>query len=65
MALRFKVGDRVIDLATGKSGVIRLVHAASSDALRVFSVVLVDGRVVTRDSAELAADEAVAVKPAM
>lgn len=63
MAFKFKVGDRVRDLATGLAGVVTFVHAASRDEIAIRSVRLTDGRVVGRGVDELALDQAIAPAP--
>lgn len=52
----FKVGDRVIDTATGKRGRVRLVEARRTSAGYWCSLDLDDGRIVIRGADELTPD---------
>jgi hypothetical protein len=55
-AMRFQVGDRVIDTATGKSGTIRIGERRAGGAGELYGVDLSDGRVLFRGGDELAPD---------
>lgn len=54
--MRFKVGDRVIDTATGKRGRVRLVEPRPTAPGFWCSLDLDDGRVVIRGGDELTPD---------
>ena len=63
MAVKFSVGDRVIDLATGQRGTVLRIEHARAPLQSLYSITLADGRVVFRDENELAVDQAVAPAP--
>lgn len=63
MAVKFKAGDRVVDLATGLKGTVLKVEHARAPLQSLYSITLVDGRVVFRDENELALDQAIAPAP--
>jgi hypothetical protein len=65
VALRFKAGDRVIDLATGSSALVRSAEPRAGKSESLYTLELADKRVVLRGDSEVAADESVAVKPAI
>jgi hypothetical protein len=64
VALRFKAGDRVVDLATGSRAVVRAAEPRAGKSESLYTLELADKRVVLRGDGEIAADEAIAVKPA-
>lgn len=65
VALRFKAGDRVIDLATGSSAVVRAAEPRAGVHASLYILELADKRVVLRGDSEVAADESIVVKPAV
>lgn len=63
MALKFKVGDRVLDLATGTRGAVYATSRALGRDQEMYSIQLADGRFVWRGVDELALDQAIAPAP--
>lgn len=59
----FKVGDAVIDLATGQKATVRGAEPRAGRGEFLFRLQLADGREVFRGRAELAADQAIAPAP--
>ena len=54
--MRFAVSDRVIDLATGKPGVIKIAEPRAGRGGQLYGVDLGDGRIVYRAVDELHPD---------
>lgn len=54
--MRFKAGDAVIDLATGKRGVVRVAEPRAGRGGQLYGIDLADGRLVFRGVDELALD---------
>lgn len=63
VALKFKVGDRVVDLATGKRGEVRSAQPRAGRSDGLYALALVDGLEVMRGENELALDQAIAPAP--
>lgn len=63
VALKFKAGDRVVDLATGKRGEVQAAEPRAGAKGGLYAVRLEDGRGVFRGEDELALDQAVAPAP--
>lgn len=55
--MRFKVGDRVIDTATGKRATVRAAEPRAGRDGQLYALDLEDGRVVFRGGDELTPDE--------
>jgi len=64
MAVKFPVGSRVRDLATGRSGVVRAGEPRAGSREELYTLELDDKRVVMRGAGELVADQALAAPPA-
>jgi len=64
LGLRFRPGDRVVDLATGNRGEIVNGHRAPSTGRGVYVVKFENGIDTHRDDRELELDRAVAPAPA-
>lgn len=54
--MRFKVGDRVLDTATGKRGTVRAAEPRAGSGKELYGLDLEDGRVVFRGGDELTPD---------
>lgn len=54
--MRFKVGDRVIDLATGQRGVVRAAEPRAGANGELYALLLDDSRNVLRAGDEVAPD---------
>lgn len=63
MALKFKVGDVVRDLASGLVAKVKSAEPRAGRDGQLYSVELLDGRVVWRGVDELALDQAIAPAP--
>lgn len=63
MALKFKSGDRVVDQATGKSGVVRVAEPRAGTREGLYAIDLGDGRSVMRGENELVLEQPVVVDP--
>lgn len=55
-AMRFKIGDQVIDTATGQRATVRAAEPRAGTKAGLYALDLVDGRVVLRGEDELRAD---------
>lgn len=51
--MKFKVEDRVIDLATGQRGVVRVAEARAGTKQGLYAVLLDDSRTILRGEDEL------------
>lgn len=61
--LRFKTGDRVIDLASGQAGLVQLARRDTQVNDELYTVQLADARVVHRGKDELVGTTPVAAAP--
>jgi hypothetical protein len=62
--MKFKVDDRVLDLATGKGGVVRVAEPRAGRQRGLYGVLLDDARSVLRGEDELTADAPPTTVPA-